>query len=207
MTWIQQLYGKPLDLLDPQPEQICFYSMAVALSRLARYSGHTKEPWSVLQHSGLVQALVEAKIKDRAQEQDLVMTEAKLWAQLHDAHESAIGDITTPVAWALEQVCPGARINIDRIKDGLDRAILRALRLPDTYPSAGVRDLVKQCDAAALELERRHFLYPSERQWSTSMPAGFEVDSVVFGDYDNSAITWLHGVYALRDELLRGAAP
>lgn len=156
--WIQQLYGKALDLNDPQPEQICFHSMAVALSRINRFDGHTSSQWSVLQHLYLVKDLAidchgAAPIE--------------LWALLHDAHEAALGDIATPVVLALEEECSGAANAIGRLKWRLDRAIIRALDLPESFPDDATRSIVEMCDERSLELERQRFLSASERAWET----------------------------------------
>lgn len=189
--WIQQLYGKALDLDDPRPEQLCLHSMAVALGRINRFGGHTKQPWSVLQHSYVVRNLTCCRAGYRD-------SDSELWALLHDAHEAMIGDITTPVTLALEEECPGAASAIRRLKEQLDRSIIRTLGLPDEFPDEQVRATIKENDLIALELERRRFLCESERPWSHVLPASFQDDGLfVIDPSPVDATTWLHDIHCL----------
>lgn len=51
MTYIQTFSGQHFDLIDPQPETIRIEDIAHALSQINRFTGHTKRPYSVAQHS------------------------------------------------------------------------------------------------------------------------------------------------------------
>lgn len=85
MTWIQTWDGKAFDLLDPSAADVDPVTIAVCLSRMVRFNGHTKKPYTIAQHSCIVC--------------DLVQPEGlKLAALLHDAHEcySGFGDVCRP---------------------------------------------------------------------------------------------------------------
>ena len=66
------------------------YSIGVALSRIPRFAGHTREPWTVLDHSLFVAALVDNEIATEATQY------LPLCALLHDAHEAMTSDVPTP---------------------------------------------------------------------------------------------------------------
>lgn len=75
--------GKIFDLLNPKPEMVCLEDIAHSLAYQCRYTGHTREFYSVAQHCVLM-----------AENPDLPGDSlAKL---LHDAAETYIGDIARP---------------------------------------------------------------------------------------------------------------
>jgi len=91
---------------------------------------------------------------------------------LHDAHESRIGDITTPAAEALahiaEQLFPaaGKRIldtAIHALKRRHDVAIHTAAGL--ALPNLDQIRAIKRADLIALATERRDFLAPCKKPW------------------------------------------
>ncbi len=81
--WIPTYTGKRFFPLDPRPEDICIKDIAHALSHIGRFGGHTREFYSVAQHSVLVSLHVS---------QD--------WSRqglLHDAAEAYVGDVVAPL--------------------------------------------------------------------------------------------------------------
>ena len=68
---------------DPHAEDLSVEAIAHALSNLCRFNGHTREFYSVAQHS--VYVAQNCPPRDR------------LWGLLHDASEAAIGDMVTPL--------------------------------------------------------------------------------------------------------------
>lgn len=75
--------GKIFDLLNPKPEMVCIEDIAHSLAYQCRYTGHTRQFYSVAQHCVLM-----------AMDEDLPGDPlAKL---LHDAGETYIGDIAKP---------------------------------------------------------------------------------------------------------------
>ena len=82
-TKIVTYTGKVFDLLNPKPEMVCIEDIAHSLAYQCRYTGHTREFYSVAQHCVLM-----------AGNPDLPGDPmAKL---LHDAAETYIGDIARP---------------------------------------------------------------------------------------------------------------
>lgn len=81
--WILTSTGRQFWPLDPRPEDICIEDIASALANLCRFTGHTREFYSVAQHSVIAS--------------ELVAPEHALAALLHDASEAYICDITRPV--------------------------------------------------------------------------------------------------------------
>ena len=170
MTWIQTASGLAVDLLKPRPEQIKLGDIAVSLSRLNRFNGHTKPlPYSVAQHSCLVADLVAFSGVDA----DPQFTLAAL---LHDAHEFALGYLVSPVKQALDTISSNGFGNWWRmIEAPLQQAIHEALALPRTLPPAWI-DAIKLADLQALEIERRAYMQPCVRPWGSlpEPPAGWE---------------------------------
>ena len=75
--------GKSFDFLNPKPEMVCIEDIAHSLAYQCRYTGHTRQFYSVAQHCVLM-----------AENKDLPGDPlAKL---LHDAAEAYIGDIAKP---------------------------------------------------------------------------------------------------------------
>ena len=83
---VRLVSGRLVDLLDLRADDIDFESGAIALSRLARYNGHTRadvHPYSVAEHS--------VHVSKHCAPQDA------LWGLLHDFPESLIGDCVGPL--------------------------------------------------------------------------------------------------------------
>ncbi|WP_286798480.1 phosphohydrolase [Pseudomonas sp. UBA4034] len=75
--------GKYFDLFEPQADVIDPRDISHALANMCRFNGHTRDFYSVAQHSCIVA--------------DLVPDEYKLAALLRDATEAYLGDITRPL--------------------------------------------------------------------------------------------------------------
>jgi hypothetical protein len=80
---METVTGKRLDPLKPSADQICIEDIAHALANLCRFTGHTREFYSVAQHSVLVSIQVPTRFK--------------LAAILHDASEAYLNDLARPV--------------------------------------------------------------------------------------------------------------
>lgn len=94
--------GKRFDLFEPDADMIDPRDIAHSLAHLCRFNGHTREFYSVAQHSCIVA--------------ELVPEEHKLTALLHDATEAYLGDMTRPLKqwmhayqdfedWTWQRVC------------------------------------------------------------------------------------------------------
>ncbi len=75
--------GKIFNLLEPKPEMVCIEDIAHSLAFQCRYTGHTREFYSVAQHCVLM-----------ARNPDLLGDPME--KLLHDADETYIGDIARP---------------------------------------------------------------------------------------------------------------
>ena len=83
MNYILTHTGKHFDLLESNADMIDPRDISHALAHLCRFNGHTREFYSVAQHSCIVA--------------ELVPEEHKLAALLHDAPEAYLGDMTRPL--------------------------------------------------------------------------------------------------------------
>lgn len=77
--------GRLIHLLSIKPEDIFIEDIASALSKLGRFTGHSREFISVAEHSVRVSRLVSEKYA--------------LWGLLHDASEAYLGDISRPLKY------------------------------------------------------------------------------------------------------------
>ena len=134
--------GRTINLLDIQPEDIAAEVLADALAKLNRFSGRSPEPWSVAAHSVLVERLCPLELGP--------------WALLHDAHETIVGDITTP---AVDLIASAGRVPqlasiIANVKGRIDRVIGAAWDVPVRSVSLELR----RADRIALQAEAILFL-------------------------------------------------
>lgn len=82
MSYITTASGKNFNFTNPDPDTINIEDIAHALSQIARFGGHTKEFYSVAQHSVLAASI-----------------RPTLHTLMHDAHEAYIGDMPTPLKY------------------------------------------------------------------------------------------------------------
>lgn len=138
MNWILTFTGKRFDLFEPDADMIDPRDISHALAHLCRFNGHTRELYSVAQHSCIVA--------------DLVPQEHKLAALLHDAAEAYLGDMTRP----LKQWMPDYR----RFEDVVWATVCEHFDLDPDLP-----DCVHQADMIALATERRDLMPTDTAIW------------------------------------------
>lgn len=140
--WMQTYGGRRFYPLDPRPEDFDIDDIAHALSNVCRFGGHSREFYSVAQHSVLVASLLPPSLKKMG--------------LLHDSPEAYIGDMVRPLKRMGEMTayrdvetrlwgCIAARFDLLDISD------------PD--------QLVKHADNVALATERRE-LFTDPLPWS-----------------------------------------
>ena len=130
--------GKRFDLYEPVADMIDPRDISHSLAHLCRFNCHTREFYSVAQHSCIVA--------------ELVPEEHKLSALLHDATEAYLGDITRP----LKQWMPDYRGFEDVIWMRVCERFDLALDLPAN---------VHQADLIALATERRDLMPTDPAIW------------------------------------------
>ncbi|AZC55407.1 phosphohydrolase [Pseudomonas chlororaphis] len=138
MTWILTASGRQFDPLKPTAAMVTPYDIAHALAHLCRFNGHTRQHYSVAQHSLLVA--------------DLCPEKHQLVALLHDATEAYIGDMVRP----LKQVMPQYR----QVEESIWQAICNRFNLEPTLPECVVR-----ADLVLLATERRDLMPDHSGEW------------------------------------------
>lgn len=135
---IQTASGRYASLTAPRPHDIDIGDIAHALSNICRFGGHTREFYSVAQHSVLASRIVPP--------------EDALAALLHDAGEAYVGDMVLP----LKNLLPEYRL----IESGMWLAISMAFGVPLKMPAS-----VKRADLVLLATERRDLLCEQALPW------------------------------------------
>lgn len=135
---IQTASGRYLDLSAPSPRHIDIGDIAHALSNICRFGGHTREFYSVAQHSVMASRIVPP--------------EHALAALLHDAAEAYIGDMVLPA----KQLLPQFRT----LEADVWQAVAVAFGLPEELPPC-----VKRADLVILATERRDLLSEQATPW------------------------------------------
>jgi hypothetical protein len=150
--WIQLASGVGVDLMTPDLAPVRLSDLATALARLPRWLGHTTVLYSVGQHSLHVEDLVRRAGGTLAQRRA---------ALLHDAHESLLGDVPSPMKPLLGDAFAA-------LEERLQHAVLSRFRVA---PEAAGCAMVRRADLVALSTERRDLLRPSVWSWSWTPPA------------------------------------
>jgi len=130
-TMMQTFTGRVIDLTDFCEEDVRMPDIAHALSIINRFTGHSKCPYSVAQHSVMVSKIVPH--------------EHAVWGLLHDASEAYLGDVATP----LKRILPEYR----ELEEHIQRTIARKYGLCWPMPKE-----VKAADMRALMAEKRELL-------------------------------------------------
>lgn len=130
-TTMQTYTGALVDLASISPDDIRLPDISHALSLVNRFTGHTKVPYSVAQHSVVVSKLCPQ--------------EHAMWGLLHDASEAYLGDVATP----LKHMLPAYR----ELEERVQRAI--SIRFGLSWP---MPQDVHVHDKRALMYEKRSLL-------------------------------------------------
>ena len=157
--WIETYTGKKFYFLTPQPAMIEIEDIAHALSQTCRFSGHTREFYSVAEHCVNVSDILLRNFGD---------PELALEGLFHDAAEAYLTDIATPVKKNL----PEYEIMEDRI-------------LKTIYRKYGIHESttgrVKDADTCMLLSEAAEFLPSKGKDWAqkyfTSFPIRVQLEA------------------------------
>lgn len=157
--WLLTASGHRFPLLDPTPDDVRLEDIAHSLSFINRYAGHTLRPYTVAEHSILVSLILREQGHPAA---------TQLAGLFHDAAEAYIGDMPTPVKWALEQIHPDAKGAWTDLECVIEKAIFERFAIPSVN-----HDTIKLADTIAMSTEVRD-LMPAGVQWPTELPAPYQ---------------------------------
>ena len=142
--WMQTHSGRQFWPLDPRPEEIDIEDIAHALSNLCRYAGHTRQFYSVAQHSVLVAGALPQPLR--------------MWGLLHDATEAYLVDIPRPIKKYL--------YGYKDIEDHLMSVIAEKFNLG----GISIPQAVKEVDDAILADERAQLMQDKSLPWKLVRP-------------------------------------
>lgn len=125
--WMHTFTGKKFYPMDPHAKDICIEDIAHSLSLQCRYNGHVTDFYSVAEHCVLMSQAVSPR--------------NALWALLHDATETYVGDMIRP----LKKFMPEYVIAEDNVMVAIcERFGLTRRTMPDEVRDADNRILLTE---------------------------------------------------------------
>ncbi len=139
--WAQTYTGKQFWPLDPRNEDVNLRDIAHSLANQCRFNGHSIQFYSVAQHCVLVSKIVNPK--------------QALAALLHDAAESYVGDLVSPLKKNLPE-------EFKKIEEKIEGVIFEHFKL-----NIGNIDHaeIKSADKIALVTEMRDVMGEPPEKW------------------------------------------
>lgn len=141
---------------DVRPGDFDIEDIAHALSNQCRFAGHTREFYSVAQHSVLVSNEVERLFG----KSHPMCVEWSLLALLHDAPEAYIGDLVRPI----KETAAMAPYRL--LDHEIGTVLAEQFKLDNSSTAWGV---VKACDDLLLAWEARDLM--GDPEWAQAMPS------------------------------------
>lgn len=154
------------DLAPPLPD------IALSLSRVPRFGGHSVEPWSVAEHS-MVVALIARYTTIPEEGRQVIGSRQEMYGLVHDMHESVTGDV--PSTWKTA--------DMRAAQEQLDVRLYATLGIMP--PDSNMIAFVKRCDRAALLAEAK--LLASAGVYE-AIRSGIGVDGEQQPEADHSAL-------------------
>lgn len=158
---LETVTGQLIDINNPDPATICIEDIAWGLSRMSRFCGHTITaiPPTVAQHCVFVSDTLMKKHNNR---------ELALVGLLHDASESYIGDIPSPV-----KHLPDVHEVINKIEKNLLNIIYT--NFLGRIPTDEEYNLCHHADKTAQFIEAHHFMNSRGRHWPNRKQYDFTI--------------------------------
>jgi len=146
--WFTTYSGKKWYILEPRPEDVNIKDIAHALSLICRFGGHSRNHYSVGDHS----------VMCRIRAIELWPTDwmLQLHILLHDASEAYIGDMVRP----MKETMPA----FNALEDKTQTAIYIGLGLPK--PTDAEYTKIKRVDNELLMAERRDIINNGGHEWN-----------------------------------------
>ena len=141
--WIQTYTGKKFFPLDPREEDVDIIDIAHALSNQCRYTGHTREFYSIAQHSVLVSYTCDSV--------------DAFYGLLHDSAEAYICDLARPVKHSESM----------RLYRDAEKKLLKVILGKYGLNGDKIPVSVKIADNMVLMAERRDLMPPPSEPWLT----------------------------------------
>ena len=182
--WRQTFTGVAFNLLQPTAEMVKIQDIAVSLSRINRFCGHSRFVVSVAYHSVLASQHV------RGDDGEPPSIHRRLYALLHDAAEAYISDIPGPLKPHLPEFA--------EIEAGIEEVILDRF---NCCPTMDDRAAVKAVDLRLLETERVQLMAPPPFPWSTSAGVAALPIELVAMPVTTARVLFANRLFALTSEL------
>ena len=171
--------GHTFDFTDPSSNVIDIHDIAHALSQLCRFTGHTREFYSVAQHCVMVSLIVPPELA--------------LAGLLHDAAEAYLGDVSSP----LKQMLPDYKA----IEESVETAVLASVGI-----SLPLDPRVKVADLIMLATEKRDLFCEKIRQekWAVLAGVGPLIQPIRAWSAPKARIMFLNRYWELTDDPVAG---
>ena len=159
-AWIQVYTGGKFHPLAPKVSEVHLVDIAHALAMKCRFSGHTRDFYSVAQHSVLV-----AREHQKRYPGYLIGTATAL---LHDADEAYFPDVASPIKCFLPE--------FKKYADPVSNAVMRRFDLLPKKIWQMTWANIKDIDTSILFDERKEQLGPPPGDWGfNAEPLGIEI--------------------------------
>ncbi len=158
-SWIQTFSGLRFEPMKPNPMSIMIEDVAHALSNLCRFTGHTREFYSVAQHSVICSHAIE-RLPEVCDYREPTLRRAvrRRFAQaalLHDATEAYLVDVPSPIKPHI--------LGYSKIEAVVAIAVAQKFSLE---PEDFEHPLVKWVDRQVLATEARDLMNKGNELWS-----------------------------------------
>lgn len=170
-TWLQTFTGQDVSPFLVDPDKVNIRDIAHALSLKARFTGHTKAPYSVSEHC--------------VRGSNLISTGYRLAFLLHELSEVYLPDIPAPIkAHVFLKTADGMETweNLERRHTS---AMLHGLKLRFLEPLVHSAT-VKHMDLSMLAWEKRDLMGPEPRSWDLTVPPPDGVGTLRPWDWDKA---------------------